>query len=116
MAGAFYDLFERPALRVMQPAIWPYEVINGLRAAHVCGRLDEDQSRRAIVDLTDLPIDIEGRLPKDGAADLFELARLHTLSAYDAAYVQFCLLMNSTLWTLDAQLRRAAKNAGVATL
>ena len=41
------------------------------------------------------------------------MARLHQLSAYDAAYLELALRQSLPLATLDASLKRAAEAAGV---
>jgi predicted nucleic acid-binding protein len=41
------------------------------------------------------------------------LARLHSLSAYDAAYLELALRRNLPLASLDDRLKEAAKAVGV---
>jgi predicted nucleic acid-binding protein len=45
---------------------------------------------------------------------VLSLARTHNLSAYDAAYLELALRRGLSLASLDANLKTAAKAAGVA--
>jgi predicted nucleic acid-binding protein len=46
--------------------------------------------------------------------DTLEIARKYRLSAYDAAYLELATRQELPLATLDQDLRKAAKRAGVA--
>ena len=105
-----------PAVQIQQPAIWPYELANGLRKAERRGRIEEALSRATLVEVSELPIELENGFPLVAAADLLEKARKFSLSAYDAAYLNFCKERGSALWTLDTKLRSAARADGVQLL
>jgi|HubBroStandDraft_1064217.scaffolds.fasta_scaffold1395097_1 predicted nucleic acid-binding protein len=45
--------------------------------------------------------------------DIVPLAREHSLSAYDAAYLGLAIRRAAPLATLDARLMKAAKKAGI---
>jgi predicted nucleic acid-binding protein len=47
-------------------------------------------------------------------SDVYRLATLHRLTAYDAAYLELALRRNLPIATLDVELRNACKAAGVA--
>jgi predicted nucleic acid-binding protein len=94
------------------PAIWPFEVANGLRSAERRGRLDELETLQAARLLRALPIRVE-EVPLGRALDgILPLARALGLSAYDAAYVEMALRMDAPLATVDDQLARATLAAG----
>jgi len=59
-----------------------------------------------------LPIKVDITSPK-GMAKILEIAMAHHLSAYDASYLELSLRKDIPLATLDKQLLKAAKKAGV---
>ena len=67
------------------PGLWALEVINVLLVAERRGRIDTAGSARFLELLRGLPIDVNWDLPLEEGAVLFDIARRHRLSAYDAA-------------------------------
>ncbi len=63
--------------------------------------------------LATLPIDVEPRPFADLLLTALQVARLHALSAYDAAYPDLALRLELPLATLDTRLIAAAQAAGV---
>jgi predicted nucleic acid-binding protein len=98
------------------PAIWPLEVSNGLIIAHRRARIDWDQVREAIGMLQGLPLRVGPADGRDLWVEAVELARLHQLSAYDAAYLALSIAEERPLATLDRRLARAAAASGVPLL
>ena len=95
------------------PAIWPFEVANGLRDAELRGRIAMIDVVRSILLLKSLPIEVE---PADTASVLDEcvaIARRLELSVFDAAYVSLAMARRLPLATSDERLRRVAAGAGV---
>ncbi|MDQ1323308.1 MAG: hypothetical protein QG587_643 [Chloroflexota bacterium] len=95
------------------PAIWPFEVANGLRAAERRGRITMVDALRSALVLRTLPIEIE---PADVATILdgcAAIARRLDLSVYDAAYVSLAIARRLPLATADERVRRACTVAGV---
>jgi predicted nucleic acid-binding protein len=99
--------------RALVPALWPFEVANVLLIGERQQRVLPAQSDQFLQLLATLPIDIEPRSFTDLMSTLLPLARLHTLSSYDAAYLGLALRLGLQLATLDAQLIAAAQAAGV---
>jgi len=103
------------ARRAAVPALWPYEVGNGLLMAHLRKRITIEQIDGFLTRLKALPIDIA----PEGRADTLALPALalkHGLTNYDAAYLALALRLALPLATTDADLLRAATAAGVQVL
>ena len=95
------------------PAIWPFEVANGLRSAERRGRITMVDALRSAHLLRTLPIEIE---PADVTTTLdgcAAIARRLDLSVYDAAYVSLAIARRLPLATADDRVRRACVVAGV---
>lgn len=91
--------------QALVPGLWWFEIRNVFLTCERRGRIDAQQSRRALALLSGLPIQL------DHAADgglLLDLARRHRLSAYDAAYLELAHREGLSLATLDEALARAA--------
>jgi predicted nucleic acid-binding protein len=96
------------------PAVWPFEVANGLVLAERHGRITEAQSTAFLEVLTALPISIE-----PGQVQLMAVmavARFHHLAAYDAAYLHLAARLGAKLATVDGRLSAAAARAGVSLI
>ena len=98
------------------PGIWALEVVNVLLVAERRGRIDPAASGRFLELLRGLPIDVYWNLPLDDSASLFDIARRHHLSAYDAAYLSLAVRRGLPLATKDAHLGQAARTEGVELL
>lgn len=66
--------------------------------------------------LARLPIEIDSESGQRVLTDVHPLAIAHRLTSYDAAYLELALRRSLPLATLDADLLRACRNAGVAPL
>jgi predicted nucleic acid-binding protein len=100
--------------QALVPAIWPLEVANVLLVAERRGRLSEAQATRFAQLVGQLPIDVD-----DAATDvpsIIAAGRQHGLSAYDASYLVLAERHGIPLATLDRDLARAARKAGVPLL
>jgi predicted nucleic acid-binding protein len=95
------------------PALWDYEVANGLASARRRSRLTTAQAATSVNALSMLPLERDGRIVDRHI--LTSLAIDTGLSAYDAAYLELALHTNSWLASLDKQLLSAAKKLGIAT-
>jgi predicted nucleic acid-binding protein len=63
-----------------------------------------------------LPIAVLTIDPARAFDHILPVARQHSLSGYDATYLDLALRQGLPLATLDEQLRRAAKTAGIVLL
>ena len=97
----------------LAPSFWPHEVLNALLVGEKRKRISQALMRRFLDDLAKLPIALE-HVP---AAVVFSrvqrLSREHDLTAYDAAYLDLALDNGLPLATLDDDLVRACRKAGV---
>ena len=95
------------------PSLWWFEVRNILVVNERRGRISESDTSAFLLNLARLRVRLD-RLPEGDA--VLRLARTHRLSAYDAAYLELAQREGLTLATLDAALRKAAADEGVALL
>lgn len=101
------------ATRVFAPALWWYEVRNGLLINERRGRLTGRQTMAAMRALSELAIELD-TAPQEPA--ILTLARSHRLTVYDTAYLELALRLRLPLATLDEALAAAARAEGVAAL
>ena len=92
------------------PQLWHLETRNGLLSAIRRGRLSADEVNDRLDALKGLPIRTDDR-PDFQVA--FELAKLHTLSFYDAIYLELARRQDAELATFDEALCIAASAEGV---
>jgi predicted nucleic acid-binding protein len=95
------------------PALWWYEVSNALTMAQRRRRLTESDAMRLIELYSSLPIQTDAHLGSDAVRRFHTLAKEHSLSAYDAAYLELAQRKGVGLATLDKRLINAARKAGV---
>ncbi|HEX7592236.1 MAG TPA: type II toxin-antitoxin system VapC family toxin [Candidatus Limnocylindrales bacterium] len=95
------------------PSIWPLEVANGLRTAGRRGRLDMADLPRMRDLLVALPIRVETIDLAAALGEVSDLARSLELTAYDAAYLALAAKRGLALATIDENLKRACRTAGV---
>jgi predicted nucleic acid-binding protein len=98
------------------PAVWTLEVGEGLRAAEGRAGLTEDEAARSLEILQSLPVETDSGGPATQLHDTLALARVLSLSAADAAYVELALRRGLPLATLDDRLRHACMAARVPVL
>jgi predicted nucleic acid-binding protein len=72
------------------PALWFYEVGNGLLMAYRRKRIAEDQIDGFLTRLKNLPIEVAPQAPNE-LLELPSLAQTHGLTNYDAAYLSLAL-------------------------
>ena len=95
------------------PCLWWFEVRNILVVNERRRRIGESDTAAFLLNLSRLRVRLD--LVPEGDAVL-RLARTHRLSIYDAAYLELAQREGLPLATLDADLRRAAAQEGVALL
>lgn len=98
------------------PAIWPLECANLLRQGERRRRLSAADAAAAILLLRGLPVRVEATPAKLASGPVLDLARKHSLTAYDAAYLELALRLGLPLASKDAELVAAAVAEGVALL
>jgi predicted nucleic acid-binding protein len=95
------------------PALWSLEVANVLVVAERRKRLTEAQMIRAIALLQALPISVDEATAQRALGATLTLAREHSLSAYDAAYLELAMREGLSLATVDAKLTHVMRHCGV---
>jgi predicted nucleic acid-binding protein len=107
-AEAAYAFF--PNDTAVAPGLWWFEMRNIFIVNERRGRIDGAKTSRALALLNGLPIRLDHQA-EDAA--LMALARMHRLTAYDAAYLELALRESLPLATMDDALQRAARAEGV---
>ena len=107
----FFRTFANKPLLV--PGIWHYEVANVLALSYRHGRIDRSQLLKSLKDLDTLQFEADETPPRELLADIIDLCRHHSLTAYDAAYLAVAMRRQLPLATLDKKLAMAAIDMGV---
>jgi predicted nucleic acid-binding protein len=95
------------------PALWYTETIHVLRCAEDSGKLGESALTGFVYRLAQLPITLDSAAPSGTQLAVAAISREFKLSGYDAQYLELARRRNLPLATLDKDLRKAAKKAGV---
>lgn len=98
------------------PGIWHLEVGNTLLLAERRGRISAASRVAALDDLFRLPVSVDQDTASRAWRDTLILAERHSLTLYDAAYLELSIRQSLPLATFDAALRRAAAAANVPLL
>jgi predicted nucleic acid-binding protein len=95
------------------PALWPLDVANALLVLVRRRKLSDEDRRDALKWLRDLPIQIDHEMGIYAFTRLSDLASKHTISLYDAAYLDLAKRRKLPLACKDGPLCDAANEAGV---
>jgi predicted nucleic acid-binding protein len=95
------------------PALWPLEVANALVVLVRRRKLTENERQMALGWLRGLPLRLDHEMASLAFSRLSELAAVHQLSVYDAAYLDLAERRNLALGCKDGPLRKAARQSGV---
>jgi predicted nucleic acid-binding protein len=95
------------------PSLWYLECANGLAMAERRGRIDSEGIVRAIGLLRRLPLEVDDAAPARAFDGVLALARAHSLTTYDAGYLDLALRRGLPLATEDRPLRAVANAVGV---
>ena len=98
----------------MVPPIWKIEVANALGKAVTRRKVSLEQAKEIWEELAQLPIS-ETSTPYD-VPTLLELAVQHSISVYDACYLQDARAQRRPLATNDHGLKEAAESHGIAVM
>lgn len=91
------------------PALWRWEVANVLLMAQRRGRVTPADAHRHMAQLRGLPIEMDETACEESWSAAFALAQKHSLSSYDATYLEVAIRRGIPLASLDRELRAAAK-------
>ncbi|OIQ87538.1 tRNA(fMet)-specific endonuclease VapC [mine drainage metagenome] len=95
------------------PVTWGLEVANVIARAEAKGLVTEARSGTFLEMLDSVDIDVDSSTFTQALSDTLQLARRYKLSSYDASYLELALRLGMPLATLDEDLQKAAKKAGV---
>ena len=115
-ADAAYALEVLDALKqtsAMVPGLWALEAANVVAKVEAKGLATEARTQVFVATLTRLNITTDKATASHALSDTLNLARRYKLSAYDAAYLELALREGLPLATLDTDLEKAARKAGV---
>ena len=110
-AGKVLDAMKVASARV--PATWGLEVANVIARAEAKALVTEARSGAFLEMLEGVDIEVDTATFSHALSDTLQLARRYKLSAYDASYLELALRLGMRLATLDEDLQKAAKKAGV---
>ena len=99
--------------RALVPPLWHIEIVSVLRNAEKHGAISEADATAFLQRSARLPIATDDASPIAIRLAIAAIARQHRLTGYDATYLELALREGIPLATLDVELRRAAKEAGV---
>ncbi len=95
---------------IVVPALWHYEVQNGLLLALRRQRITAEEARRSLEAIRAWKVRVE--VPHHSGEE-FELARETGLTVYDASYVAVARHLGARLATNDRRMRAAAASIGI---
>ena len=98
------------------PVLWLWEVANVLQMNVRRGRHNTKFRDRALADLALFPIKEDAEAGRQAWSGSLILAERHSLTVYDAAYLELAVREGLALATLDGELQRAAQAVGVELL
>ena len=95
------------------PALWYTETIHVLRCAEDLGKLGESALTEFVYRLGQLPVAADAAALPGLQLSVAAVSREFKLSGYDAQYLELARRRQLPLATLDKDLRKSAKKAGV---
>ncbi len=95
------------------PVTWGLEVANVIAKAEAKAWVTEARSGAFLEMLEGVDIDVDAATSAHALSDTLQLARRYKLSAYDASYLELALRLGLPIATLDEDLQKSAKKAGV---
>src|SRR3972149_8488821 len=95
------------------PVTWELEVANVIARAEAKALVTEARSGAFLEMLEGVDIEVDAATFTHALSDTLQLARRYKLSSYDASYLELALRLGMPLATLDEDLQKAAKKAGV---
>jgi predicted nucleic acid-binding protein len=112
------ELLDRVAAgtSLVVPALWPFEVANSLLVLYRRKRILAEDRQRALDALGRLPLVVDDEGPRLALGRISELAAEHSLSVYDAVYLELAVRRKLPLASCDEALCKAAQSCRVKLL
>ncbi len=98
------------------PPLWHWEIANALLGAERRKRATRTEINGHLLLFRSLPIEVDEGAVNQAWGATHLLAQKHTLTSYDAAYLELAIRRDLPLATLDQALRAAAKSEKVSLL
>jgi predicted nucleic acid-binding protein len=98
---------------VVVPQHWRLEVANLAMTAVRRGRLSDDLLPSVMTRLADFIVETDPQTERNAWSATLDLSRRHSLTLYDAAYLELALRTGARIATSDKRLRRAAQDCDV---
>jgi predicted nucleic acid-binding protein len=102
--------------RALVPALWGFEVANLVWMARRRGHVSETQATLYLQLLKSLPIAVEFEPLARVFNSVSSLAVRYDITVYDASYLELAIRDGVPLATVDAELARAAEQAGITVI
>jgi predicted nucleic acid-binding protein len=102
--------------RAFVPTLWHLEIANVLWACERRKRIKEADSTQFLTVLAALNIVTDDQTEKHAGQTTLNLARRHSLSVYDAAYLELTMRLGLPLGSKDEPLRKVARAVGISVL
>lgn len=99
------DYIVRNTVALSAPALFRYEITNGIWAAALRARLSPGVAGEALRNLLDCDVETHEPDPER----VLELSLQFDVAAYDAAYLAVAESLGADLWTADRPLHKATK-------
>lgn len=112
-AQSVLNALKNPDIRAGVPVTWALEVANVLARGESKHLISEAQSEAFVEMLSSAPVQPDPATFTTALSATLQLARRYRLSSYDASYLELALRNALPLATLDADLNKAARKAGV---
>jgi predicted nucleic acid-binding protein len=97
------------------PGLWWYEITNVLVVSTRRNRLTHMNTEKILSLLNQMDFKTDNLAGTTYSQEIYEIAQLYALSAYDAAYLELATRKNCNLASFDKKLVEAAQKAGVKT-
>lgn len=91
------------------PSLWRFEVANGLQMAVRRKRINAAYRDRILANLAGLNVAVDSESDAHAWSATVQLAERHSLTVYDAAYLELAKRRGYTLATLDVALIKAGR-------
>jgi len=98
------------------PSLWRLEIANALQIAVRRNRITGAYRDATIQRLERLPIEVDSETDAQAWGTTLRLSDRHSLTVYDAAYLELALRRGVPLATRDRDLAKAALESGVTVL
>lgn len=112
-AAAMQVLEEIESYELYVPPIWMFEVSNSLLSSERQKRSTRLQTEHWIELLEDLAVKVDFEMTLAPFGEIISYARTTKLTTYDSTFLYLAVRNNASIATLDKNLIKAAKEAGV---